>query len=52
MDYVVRESSYDDTEAFRFYCEQFVDDEQDCCRDPFDILAELEIEINCPIYFS
>lgn len=52
MDFVVRELSYDDSEAFRFFCEQFTDDEQTCCRDPFDVVAELEAELGCPIYFS
>ena len=52
MDFVVRELSYDDSEAFRFHCEQFTDDSQTCCRDPFDIIAELEEELGYPIYNS
>lgn len=49
---VLHEVSYSDSERLQLLIEQFIDDEQSGCRDPFDVIAELEELLGQPIYFS
>lgn len=48
----VIEVSYSDSERLQLLIEQFIDDEQSGCRDPFDVIAELEELLGHPIFFS
>lgn len=48
LDHDSRELSWDASEALRYFVEQYSDDTM-LCRDPFDILAELEEELGEPL---
>lgn len=50
MDFVGREVSSQASEALEWFCEQYADDAATACRDPFDILAEIEEELGHPLY--
>lgn len=46
------EVSYSGSESLRLLIEQFIDEECSSCRDPFDVIAELEELLGQPIFFS
>jgi len=48
----VVELSYSQNERLQMLIEQFIDDDASGCRDPFDVIAELEELLGYPIYFS
>ncbi len=48
LDHDSRELAWDASDALRYFVEQYADDSI-LCRDPFDILAELEEELGEPL---
>lgn len=49
---IINEVSYDASERMRLLIELFSDDEQSGCRDPFDVIAEIEEALGQPLFFS